>query len=75
MAAERGIELIELKDTFSDEFTELVTVRIESGEDTVEVAGTAVGPRNLPHLVRVWGASTCHSRSTSRFSATRTSPG
>jgi D-3-phosphoglycerate dehydrogenase len=57
MAAERGIELIELKDTFSDEFTELVTVRIESGEDTVEVAGTAVGPRNLPHLVRVWGES------------------
>jgi D-3-phosphoglycerate dehydrogenase len=57
MAAERGIELVELKDTFSDEFTELVTVCIESGGDTVEVAGTAVGPRNLPHLVRVWGES------------------
>ena len=32
-------------------------MRIESGDDTVEVAGTAVGPRNLPHLVRVWGES------------------
>jgi D-3-phosphoglycerate dehydrogenase / 2-oxoglutarate reductase len=57
MAAERGIELVELKDTMSDEFTELVTVRIESGGDGVEVAGTAVGPRNLPHLVKVWGES------------------
>jgi D-3-phosphoglycerate dehydrogenase / 2-oxoglutarate reductase len=57
LAEERGIELTELKDTVSDEFTELVTVRIESGEEAVQVAGTAVGPRNLPHLVRVWGES------------------
>jgi D-3-phosphoglycerate dehydrogenase / 2-oxoglutarate reductase len=56
-ASERGIELMELKDTVSDEFTELVTVRIESGDEVVEVAGTAVGPRNLPHLVKVWGES------------------
>jgi D-3-phosphoglycerate dehydrogenase / 2-oxoglutarate reductase len=57
LAEERGIELTELKDTVSEEFTELVTVRIESGEALIEVAGTAVGPRNLPHLVRVWGES------------------
>jgi D-3-phosphoglycerate dehydrogenase / 2-oxoglutarate reductase len=57
LAEERGIELTELKDVLSEEFTELVTVRLESGEDSVEVAGTAVGPRNLPHLVRVWGES------------------
>src|SRR5919197_5849846 len=31
LAEERGIELIELKDALSEEFTELVTVRIESG--------------------------------------------
>jgi len=55
LAEERGIDLTELKDPVSDEFTELVTVRIESGDDTVEVSGTAVGPRSLPHLVRVWG--------------------
>jgi D-3-phosphoglycerate dehydrogenase len=57
LAEERGIEVAELKDALSDEFTELVTVRIESGAGEVEVAGTAVGPRNLPHLVRVWGES------------------
>ena len=57
LAEERGIELTELKDALSEEFTELVTVRLESGNNSVEVAGTAVGPRNLPHLVRVWGES------------------
>jgi D-3-phosphoglycerate dehydrogenase / 2-oxoglutarate reductase len=57
LAEERGIELTELKDSASDEFTELVTVRIESGEESVQVTGTAVGPRNLPHLVKVWGES------------------
>src|SRR5204862_1436089 len=57
LAEERGIELTELKDVLSEEFTELVTVRVESDGDAVEVAGTAVGPRNLPHLVRVWGES------------------
>jgi D-3-phosphoglycerate dehydrogenase len=57
LAEERGIDLTELKDTISEEFTELVTVRLESGADSVEVSGTAVGPRSLPHLVRVWGES------------------
>ncbi len=57
LAEERGIELIEHRDALSDEFTELVTVRLESGGESVEVAGTAVGPRTLPHLVRVWGES------------------
>jgi D-3-phosphoglycerate dehydrogenase / 2-oxoglutarate reductase len=57
MAEERGIELVETKDTISEDFTELVTVRIESGEEAVEVAGTGVGPRNVPYLVSVWGES------------------
>jgi D-3-phosphoglycerate dehydrogenase len=57
LAEERGIELTELKDVLSEEFTELVTVRLESGEGSVEVSGTAVGPRSLPHLVRAWGES------------------
>jgi D-3-phosphoglycerate dehydrogenase len=57
LAEERGIELTELKETVSEEFTELVTVRLESGGKSVEVAGTAVGPRNLPHLVKVWDES------------------
>ena len=57
LAEERGIEVTELKDALSEEFTELVTVRLESGDEFVEVSGTAVGPRSLPHLVQVWGES------------------
>ena len=57
MAEERGIELVETKDTGAEDFTELVTVRIGSAEDGVEVAGTGVGPRNEPYLVSVWGES------------------
>ena len=30
-------------------------MRIDSGGETVEVAGTGVGPRNVPYLVRAWG--------------------
>ncbi len=55
MAEERGIELVETKDSSAEDFTELVTVRVGSGEHEVEVAGTSVGPRNEPYLVSVWG--------------------
>ncbi len=55
MAEERGIELVEQRDAVSEDFTELIKVRIESGDDEVEVAGTGVGPRNEPYLVSVWG--------------------
>jgi D-3-phosphoglycerate dehydrogenase len=55
MADERGIELIETRDTLSEDFTELVVVRLHSADETVEVAGTGVGPRNIPYLARVWG--------------------
>ena len=55
MAEERGIEVVETTDSVSPDFTELITVRIDSGGDAVEVAGTGVGPRNDPYLVRVWG--------------------
>lgn len=51
----RGIELIETSDPVSEDFTELVTVTIGEGDSKVEVAGTGVGPRNVPYLVRVWG--------------------
>ncbi len=32
-------------------------MRLRSGEEEVEVAGTGVGPRNEPYLVSVWGES------------------
>jgi D-3-phosphoglycerate dehydrogenase / 2-oxoglutarate reductase len=55
MAEQRGIDLVEQRDSISEDFTELITVRIESGGEQVEVAGTGVGPQNYPHLVSVWG--------------------
>jgi D-3-phosphoglycerate dehydrogenase len=57
VAEERGIELVEVSDAASEDFTELVTVRITSADAEVEVAGTGVGPRNVPYLVGVWGQS------------------
>jgi D-3-phosphoglycerate dehydrogenase len=57
MAEERGFELIETKDSSSEDFTELVTVRLQAGGEDVEVAGTGVGPRNEPYLVSAWGES------------------
>ncbi len=57
MAEERGIELVETKDSGAKDFTDLITVRIGSGEDEVEVAGTAVGPRSEPYLVSIWRES------------------
>jgi D-3-phosphoglycerate dehydrogenase / 2-oxoglutarate reductase len=55
MAEERGIELMETRDAVSEDFTELVAVRLNTPEESVEVAGTGVGPRNIPYLARVWG--------------------
>ncbi len=57
MAEERGIELAETSDSVAGDFTELVTVRLGSGDGEVEVSGTGVGPRNEPYLVSVWGES------------------
>ena len=55
LAEQRGIELTETRDAVSEDFTELVVVRLRSGKEAVEVAGTGVGPRNVPYLVGVWG--------------------
>lgn len=57
MAEERGVDLTETKESSSEDFTELVTVRLGAGGDGVEVAGTGVGPRNEPYLVSAWGES------------------
>jgi D-3-phosphoglycerate dehydrogenase / 2-oxoglutarate reductase len=57
MAEERGIELVETKDSGAEDFTELVTVRLGTDDDAAEVSGTGVGPRNEPYLVSVWGES------------------
>jgi len=57
MAEERGIEISTIKEPSADEFTDLIRVSIQSGDETVTVAGTAVGPKNLPYLVSIWDQS------------------
>jgi D-3-phosphoglycerate dehydrogenase len=57
MAEERGIELVETKDSGSEDFTELITVRLGTDGEAAEVSGTGVGPRNEPYLVSVWSES------------------
>jgi D-3-phosphoglycerate dehydrogenase len=56
IAEERGIVVSEERVGESEDFNELVAVAVVSGSgDRVEVAGTGFGPRNVPHLVSVYG--------------------
>ena len=57
IAEERGIVIAEQRIGEAEDFSELVTVAIESGTERVDVAGTGFGPRNTPHLVSVYGQS------------------
>jgi D-3-phosphoglycerate dehydrogenase len=58
IAEERGIVVAEERVGASEDFNELVTVAIVSGSgERVEVKGTGFGPRNVPHLVSVFGQS------------------
>ena len=57
LAEERGIVVAEHKEPESPDFNELVRVAVTSGGERVEVAGTGFGPRNVPHLVEVYGQS------------------
>jgi D-3-phosphoglycerate dehydrogenase len=55
MAEERGIEIEETKRTVVRDYTDLVRVRVTSGEESVRVVGTLIGRRNHPHLLEAWG--------------------
>jgi D-3-phosphoglycerate dehydrogenase / 2-oxoglutarate reductase len=57
LAEERGIAVAEQKESESEDFTELVRVEVVSDSGAVEVAGTGFGPRQVPHLVSVYGQS------------------
>ncbi len=57
MAEERGIEISSVKEPSADEFTDLISVSVQSGNETVSVSGTAVGPKNTPYLVAIWDQS------------------
>jgi D-3-phosphoglycerate dehydrogenase len=53
-AAERGI-IVEAKSSReAEDFNELIRVTVYTGEEHVSVAGTGVGPGQVPHLAEVW---------------------
>jgi D-3-phosphoglycerate dehydrogenase / 2-oxoglutarate reductase len=55
MAAERGIEVVEIKRSAAHDYTDLVRVTVSGGEESVRVSGTLIGRRNRPHLLEAWG--------------------
>ena len=59
IAEERGIVVADERVGASEDFNELVSVAVVSAGsgERVEVAGTGFGPRNVPHLVSVYGQS------------------
>jgi D-3-phosphoglycerate dehydrogenase / 2-oxoglutarate reductase len=54
IAEERGIELAETKQTAARDYTDLIRVSIQSGEERVRVVGTLIGRRDRPHLLEAW---------------------
>jgi len=57
IAEERGIRVSEIKESESRDYANLVSVAVVANGHRVEVAGTTIGPRNLPHLVAAYGQS------------------
>jgi D-3-phosphoglycerate dehydrogenase / 2-oxoglutarate reductase len=55
VAEERGIRVVERKQTVARDYTDLVRVQVTAGAGTVRVAGTLFGRRNRPHLIEAWG--------------------
>ena len=56
LAAERGIAIAERSTPHAHDFTDLVRVRLRSGDETTQVVGTVLGRRNRPHLLEAWGS-------------------
>jgi D-3-phosphoglycerate dehydrogenase len=55
LAEERGIDVVETKRTTARDFTDLVRVRVVTGDDGGRVVGTNLGRRDRPHLLEAWG--------------------
>ncbi len=55
IAEERGIVVEEKRVSEAQDFHELIRVTVVSGNERVAVAGTAIGPQRVPHLVEVHG--------------------
>ncbi len=54
LAAERGIVVEERSSRLAEDFNELIRVEVLAAGERVAVAGTGVGPANVPHLAEVW---------------------
>ena len=55
MAHQRGIVVEEKAVSEAEDFNELIRVTVLAGEERVAVAGTGIGPNQVPHLVEVQG--------------------
>ena len=55
MAQQRGIVVEEKAVSEAQDFNELIRVTVIAGDERVAVAGTGIGPAQLPHLVEVQG--------------------
>ena len=55
IAAERGLDIVEVKRVSARDYTDLIRVAVTSGETTVRVVGTNLGQLNRPHLLEAWG--------------------
>ena len=53
-AAERGIVVEEKSSSDAEDFNELIRVSIVAGGERATVAGTGVGPSQVPHLAEAW---------------------
>jgi len=55
MAQQRGIVLEEKAVSEAQDFNELIRVTVIAGKQKIAVAGTGIGPNQVPHLVEVQG--------------------
>jgi D-3-phosphoglycerate dehydrogenase len=55
LAEERGIVVEEKSVTEAEDFNDLIRVTVHSGGQRFAVAGTGIGPAQVPHLAEVWG--------------------
>ena len=55
IAEERGIVVEEKKVSEAQDFNELIRVTVATGDARVAVAGTGIGPAQVPHLVEAYG--------------------
>jgi D-3-phosphoglycerate dehydrogenase len=55
LAVERGIEVVEIKNTGARDFENLVRITVAAGGRRERVVGTTFGRRHRPHLLEAWG--------------------